>query len=211
MQHSPNPMANLYQSQLAASSRFADAVFSGTEKLDHLVLEATHRVVSEQLRLAQVLVAGVNPVDAQTAATFIQRNSSEAVNYQAEIMRVVAEMQTEIGQSMQDYIEQIGSRPEREPEPRPRAAREPMPDVGGMMSNPVTGMLSMWENAFKEATAMAARNMALARSNVEQAAEATGSQARTATRAAQHAAEQTTEAIRKSAGVPTNGSGARRR
>lgn len=212
MQHSPNPMANLYQSQLAASLRFADAVFSGTEKLDHLVLEAAHRAVSEQLRLAQALADGGNLTDPRTAANLVQRSSGEAVNYQAEIMRVVAEMQGEIGKSMQDYIDQIGTQSERVQEPGTRATREAASGAGdASLYNPVTSVLSMWETAFKEATEMATRNMAAVRSNAERATDAAAGQTRSAARATQHAAEQATEAARKSPGESGDGGGSRRR
>ncbi|MEN3364353.1 MAG: hypothetical protein V7606_1627, partial [Burkholderiales bacterium] len=51
MQTVLNPLVNVYQTQLEASRRFADAVFSGTEKIDRIVLDAVHRIFNQQLTL----------------------------------------------------------------------------------------------------------------------------------------------------------------
>lgn len=174
MQQIPNPMANLYQAQLEVSRRFTDAMFEGAEKLDQLVLKAAHHAVSEQMRLAQVLAGGMNPADPGLAENLVRRSSGEAMNYQAEIMRVVAEMQTEFGKSMQGYIEQVASQPSRAPGRGTESATSTPTGAGGAVPNPMTSMLSMWETAFKEATAMATRNMAAARSNVQRTADMAG-------------------------------------
>lgn len=211
MQQIPNPMANLYQSQLQASRRFADAVFNGTEKLDRIVLEATHRAVNDQLALAQAVAAGQTPADAGLTSSFMRRNSGEAVNYQAEIMRVVAEMQSEIGRSMQEYIEQVGSQAASAPQQATTMSRASTGATGAMTTyNPMTTMFSFWENAFKEATAMAARNMEAVRSTARTATESVGSASRSTTRAAAHAANGATDAARKAA-EGGNGAGSRRR
>lgn len=207
MQQIPNPMANLYQTQLEASRRFADAVFSGTEKLDRLVLEATHRAVSDQLSMAQAMASGRSPAESGFAGNFMQRNSDEAVNYQAEFMRVVAEMQTEIGKSMQEYIERIGSQAASVQDRTAQTAQVAAPAAGEALYNPMTSMLSMWESAFKEATAMATRNMTTARSNVERAAESAGGYTRGAARAAEQAAEGAVETTRKTAAEASEGGG----
>lgn len=213
MQQIPNPMANLYQTQLQASRRVADAFFSGTEQLDRLVLEATHRAVSDQLSIATAMAnGGQDPsTGANLASTLMQRNSEGAVNYQAEIVRVVAEMQTEIGKSVQECIEQISSQTANLPTRAVESGQGATSGAMESMANPMAGMVSMWENAFRQATELATRNMAAARSNMDRAAESAETYTRGATRAAGRAAEGGAEAARKAANEASDGSNPRRK
>lgn len=206
MHQNPNPMANLYQSQLQASRRVADAVFNGTEKLDRLVLEATHRVVNDQLAMAQAVASGQNPADAGLASSVMQRNSGEVVNYQSEIIRVVAEMQNEIGKSMQEYIEQVGTQAASAQQQAGKASGASAGATSQSAYNPMTTLFSFWGTAFKEATALAARNMEAART----AAQSANESARSTARAAAHTADGMAEAARKAA-EGGNGAGSRRR
>ena len=45
MQHASNPLVTMYNTQLEASRRFAEAVFSGTEKIDRVMRGATQSQV----------------------------------------------------------------------------------------------------------------------------------------------------------------------
>jgi hypothetical protein len=212
MQQILNPMAHLYQTQLEASRRFADAIFSGTEKLDRLVLEATHRAVNDQLNMATAMANGQDAAGGMDLArTLMQQNSNGAVNYQAEIVRVVAEMQTEIGKSMQEYIEQTSTQAANVPSRAVQSTQAAAPGAADSMINPMTNMLSMWENAFKQATGMATRNMAAARSNMDRAAESAEGHTRDTTRAAEQAAEGAAETTRRAASEASQGGSSSRR
>jgi hypothetical protein len=172
MQTVLNPLVNVYQTQLEASRRFADAVFSGTEKIDRIVLDAVHRIFNQQLTLVQAMTTASDP---QAAAALLQtklmpRSPDETMNYQKEVMRVFAEMQNDISRSLQDYMEQLGST---------AAAGVALPQEASMRQandaayNPVTSVFSAWESAFKEAAALAQKNMVGTRSAFEDAASRT--------------------------------------
>src|SRR5256885_1747749 len=101
-----NPIVDMYQTQLEASRQFGDALFSGTEKIDRVIIEATHRAFTEQLKFAQALAATRDPSGmANLQSSFRPDN---AVNYQKEILRIFAEMQNNIGRSVQEYVQQLG-------------------------------------------------------------------------------------------------------
>lgn len=168
MQNVFSPMVTMYQTQLEASRRFADAIFSGTEKIDRVVIGATHRAVTEQLRLAQSLSSFRDPRAAGSSlqSSLFSRNPDDAMNYQKEIMRVFAEVQNEIGRSLQDYLEQLGSHAATSAAAPLEAAQEQANDA---VFNPMTSMFSVWESAFKEVAALAKKNMTTARSSVNDA------------------------------------------
>lgn len=173
MQTVLSPMVNVYQTQLEASRRFADAIFSGTEKMDRVVLDAIHRIFNQQLTLVQAMASARDP---QSAASMLQskllsRGPDDTMNYQKEVMRIFAEMQNDISKSLQEYVEQLGSTvavggalP-----PLETAQRQ----AADAMYNPVTSVFSVWESAFKEAAALAKKNMAGTRSAIEDAANRT--------------------------------------
>ncbi|HYD79077.1 MAG TPA: phasin family protein [Paucimonas sp.] len=164
-----NPIMDMCQTQLEASRRLADVVFSGTERIDRVVIDAAHRAVTDQLNFAQAVVATRDPgsiVDLQT--TFLSRRPDNAMNYQRELIRVFAEIQSEMGKSMQYYIEQFGSALNVNAAAQARSTQEHANDA---MFNPVTGMFSIWETAFREVSSMASRNMEAARASFGSAAE----------------------------------------
>lgn len=169
MQNVLNPMVTMYQTQLEASRRFADAIFSGTEKIDHVVIGATHRVFTEQLNFAQAMATVRDPraVGSTLQSSFLSRSPDNVVNYQKEIMRIFAEMQNEIGRSMQEYVEQLGTHAATSATMPLEAAQE---RANNAVFNPMTSMFSVWESAFKEVAELAKKNMMAARSTMEDAA-----------------------------------------
>ena len=50
-----NPMVDMVRYQLDASMQLANALFSGTEKIDRAVLDATHQAVDGQLKFARAV------------------------------------------------------------------------------------------------------------------------------------------------------------
>jgi len=172
MQNVMNPLMTMYQTQLEASRRFADVLFSGTEKIDRVMIGATHRAFTDQLSLAQAMTTVRDPrtVSATLQSSLMSRNPDDAMNYQKEIMRIFAEMQNEIGKSLHDYIEQLGAH-------ATSSATRPIEAVqthaNDAVFNPMTSMFSVWESAFKEVAELAKKNMATARATAESAASRT--------------------------------------
>lgn len=169
MQNAFSPFLNMYHTQLEASRRFADAIFSGTEKIDRAMIGATHHVFNEQLKLAEVMSSVRDPrsIGSALQSGLLSRNPDEAVNYQQEIMRIYVEMQSDIGKSLQTYIEQLGTQAST-------GTAQPLEAAQGRMANtafsPMASMFSVWESAFKEVAALAKKNMSTAQSVVEDAA-----------------------------------------
>jgi len=176
-------IVNLYQNQLEASRQFADAIFSGTEKIDRVVIDATHRAVTEQLEFAQAL-AGVRDQAslAKLPSGFLPK-PEDAANYQREILQVFAEMQNDIGKSIQHYVDQISSTATGS------ASRgtETTQSLANGAFNPMN-MFSVWQSAFNKVAALANRNMQAARTNFENVAN-------TATSAAAQAVANATETM----------------
>ncbi len=203
MQNVLSPMVNMYQTQLEASRRFADAIFAGTEKIDRVVIGATHRAFNEQLRFVQAMS---NMRDPRTVGTTFQssllsRNPDDAVNYQKELMRIFAEMQNEIGRSMQDYIEQLGTNTVTSTAAPLSVSQAQANDA---VFNPMTSMFSVWESAFKEVAELAKKNMVVARSAIDNAATKAREGADTLVAAAGISARDTASSVADMAGGTTN-------
>jgi len=166
MQNAFSPLMNMYHTQLEASRRFADVIFSGTEKMDRAMIGATHRVFNEQIKLAEAISTVRDPrnIGAALQSGLLSRNPDEAVNYQQEIMRIYAEMQNDIGKSLHEYIRQLGTNASV------GATQSGESGKTEDMYSPVNSMFSVWESAFKEVAALAKKNMTTARSAVEDAA-----------------------------------------
>lgn len=192
MQNVLSPLINMYQTQLEVSRKFADAIFSGTEKIDRMIIGATHRVFTDQLNFAQAMATVRDPRNVGNAlqSSFMQHTPDEAMNYQKEFMRIFADMQNEIGRSMQDYMTQLGSNAASTATKPLESAQEQTNDA---VFNPMTSMFSVWESAFKDVAALAKKNMTAARSTAEDVAsrtrQATSNYADVAASSAQHAAE----------------------
>jgi len=170
MQNLLSPMINFYQNQLEASRRVADAVLSGAEKMDKMMIGATRHAVEEQLSFAQTIATVRDPrsVGAALQSTFMSRNPEDTVNYQREFMRIFTEMQNDIGRSMQDYIEHLGSNAASSTmRMSERTSEAVQGHANDAAFNPMTSMFSVWESAFKDVAALAKRNMSSARSAVD--------------------------------------------
>ena len=214
MQNASNPLVTMYNTQLEASRRFADAVFTGTEKIDRVMRGATQRVFNEQINFVQAMTTARDPRSVGTTlqSSLFSRNPDDAVNYQKEIVRIVAEMQNEISRSMQDYMEQIRSSATTNAARPFQAAQVQANDT---VFNPMTSMFSVWESAFKEVAELAKKNMVAARGVAEEAAARAGQQAATYVDVSQGAAQDavntalgqataaTTQAARGTAAVAT--------
>jgi len=170
MQSMLNPISDMYQTQLEASRRFADVVFSGTKKIDRVCIEAAQHAFSENLNFVQALASTRDPKGvANLQSKFFSPQPDNAIGYQKEMMRIFAEIQNEVGKSMQDIMEKFGTNVTSNASAPLRAAQGQAGDMG---FNPLAGMFSMWESAFKEVTSLANRNMNVVRHTYEDAANA---------------------------------------
>jgi hypothetical protein len=192
-----SPIIDMCQTQLEASRRLADVVFAGTERIDRVVIDAAHRAVTDQLNFAQAVVATRDPggiADLQT--TFLSRRPDNAMAYQRELIRTFAEIQSEVGKSMQYYLEQVTSSLTMNASAAMRPVQEHANDAA---FNPVTGLFSVWESAFREVGALTSRNMEAARASFESASESTMEATQRATelsvRAGESAASAASDAI----------------
>lgn len=169
MQNVSNPLVTMYQAQLEASRQFADAFFSGTEKIDRVFIGATRRAFDDQMNLAEAMTMARDPRSAGTTlqSSFFSRNPDTAMNYQKEIMRIIAEMQNEIGKSLQGYMEQLRTNAAASATGPQFAARVRADDN---LFNPMSSMFSVWETAFKEVATLARKNMSAGRAAVEDSA-----------------------------------------
>lgn len=219
MQNILSPMINLYQNQLEASRRVADAVFSGAEKMDRMMIGATRHAVAEQLNFAQAIATVRDPrsVGAALQSTFMSRNPEDTVNYQREFMRILTEVQNDIGRSMQDYIEHFGSNAASSTmRMSERTSEAVQGQANDAVFNPMTSMFSVWESAFKDVAALAKRNMSNVRSSVDdvttRSLHSAGNYADVAAGAAQQAAEAAAQAGRNAMamGEEINGSDEKR-
>lgn len=199
MQTVLTPLVNVYQTQLEASRRFADAIFSGTEKMDRVVLDTIHSVFNQQLTLVQAMASARDP---QTAANVLQsrllsRSPDDTMNYQKEVMRIFAEMQNDISKSLKDYVEKLGATASSVAQPLESVQQQ----ANDAVYNPVTSVFSVWESAFKEAAALAKKNMAETQAAVQDATSRTIENAGAFSTAARSGVEDAAAAASQMAGA----------
>jgi hypothetical protein len=163
-----SPLVTMYQTQLEVSKRCADVVFSGTERIDRVMIGATQRAFNDQLDLVQAITSFRDPQSAGNTlqSKFLSRTPDEALGYQTEIMRIIAEMQNDIGKSLRDYVNELGTNAMGSGTIAREHVRAQPSDTA---FNPMTSMFSVWESAFKEVASLTKKNMMVARSTVEDA------------------------------------------
>lgn len=166
-----NPLVDMVQYQLEASMQLADAMFSGTEKIDRVMLDATRQAVDGQFKLARAITDVKDTSKLQELQTTLAHRPEKSIQYQQKILSAFAEMQAEYGKSIQNYIEHISQSSLAH---TVKSAQQQI-DAGTQQSenamlNPVSSMWSVWEQAFRDATSLANRNLMAARSSLESAA-----------------------------------------
>ncbi len=166
-----NPVVDMVQYQLDVSIHLAEAMFTGTEKIDRAVLDVTHQAVDGQLKLARAVADLRDPGKMADLQVVMAGRPEKTMHCQQQIMAALVEMQGEFGKSVRDYMDRLS-----------QSATEQAGEAGEKMGvgtqaqadmmNPFTGMMMVWEQAFREASRMASQNMMAARSGVENAANA---------------------------------------
>ena len=165
-----NPVVDMVQYQLDASIQLADVVFSGTEKIDRAVLDVTHQAVDSQLKLVRAMTNMRDPSRMADLQSAIAHRPEKAMHCHQQIMSALVEMQTEFGRSVREFIDRVSHNAAEQIESAQHQATVGLGQPGEVMANPFTGMMGVWEQAFREASRFATQNMTAARSNVETAA-----------------------------------------
>ncbi|WP_151637255.1 phasin family protein [Noviherbaspirillum aerium] len=170
MQNMANPFLDVYRTQIEASRRFLDTIFASAEKIDRVLRGAAHHAVNEQLNFAEAFAQARDPASLNAAlqSGVVSRNSDQAVNYQRELVRIVVEMQSELGKGVQDYVEHLRAQTTGGLS-RQDSVSMALP-ASETVSHPLSGLFSAWQGAFKEASSLAQRNL----SNVSSAFGNTG-------------------------------------
>ena len=166
-----NPMVDLVHYQLEASMHLAEAVFSGTEKIDRAMLDVTHQAVDGQLKLARAVTDMRDPARMEALQVSLASRPEKAMHCQQQIMSALVEIQAEFGRSIRNYLERFGQNAAQQAgeamQQGESAAR--IAEFSRAPLNPFTGMLSVWEEAFREAGKLASQNMMAASSSLESA------------------------------------------
>ncbi len=165
-----NPVVDMVQHQLDASIQLADVVFSGTEKIDRAVLDVTHQAVDSQLKLVRAITNMRDPSKMADLQSAIASRPEKAMHCQQQIMSALVEMQTEFGRSLREYMDRVSQTATEQTEAAQQQATTGLNQPTQAVVSPFTGMMSVWEQAFREASRFATQNMTAARSNVETAA-----------------------------------------
>ncbi len=156
-----NPMVDLVHYQLEATMHLAEVVFSGTEKIDRAMLDVTHQAVDGQLKLARAVTDMRDPTHMAELQVSLASRPEKAMHCQQQIMSALIEIQTQFGRSIRDYLERFG---QSTAEQAGEAIQQGETVAGirhlqGATLNPFAGMLSVWEEAFREAGKLASQNM----------------------------------------------------
>jgi Phasin protein len=166
-----NPMVDLVHYQLEASMHLAEAVFSGTEKIDRAMLDVTHQAVDGQLKLARAVTDMRDPARMAELQVALASRPEKAMHCQQQIMSALVEIQAEFGRSIRVYLERFAQNAAQQSGQSVEQAETiaSMGHMPGAPLNPFTGMLSVWEEAFREAGKLASQNMMAASSSLETA------------------------------------------
>ena len=166
-----NPLVNIIQHQIDASMRLADAVFLGKGKIDRVIIDATHQAVENNLQMARALTEVQDPSQFKDLQTKLAFHPEKNMHYQQEILSAVAEIQAEIGKSVQNYMERFGqSAAGKLSDGVQTYANKESGNQNQGMFNPVTSMFSVWERAFRDVTSLTNKNLATANKAAENGA-----------------------------------------
>ena len=167
-----NPVTDLMRFQLDASIELADAMFSGTEKIDRAMLDVTHHAVDGQLKLARAVADMRDPGKLADLQVSMAGRPEKTMRCQQEIMTALVEMQAEFGKSIRNYMERLSQTAAEQADQAGERLSSSAQETASATANPFTGMLSVWEQAFREASRLANQNMLVARNSMESATHA---------------------------------------
>lgn len=166
MQNVLSPIVDMYQANIEASRKMIEVMFTGTEKIDRVVIEATHHAVDEQLRMAQSAASSKDGQSISSMQANFFKKPDGAMPYQQEIMRIFTDIQNEMGRSMQTYFDQLRSKMSNVSGAPLQSAQQRTTEA---VVNPLSGIFSFWESAFQDVASVANKNLAAGRSTFESA------------------------------------------
>lgn len=166
-----NPLVDMVQHQIDASMRLADVVFLGKGKIDRVILDATHQAVENNLQMARAITEVQDPSQLKELQSKLAFHPEKNMQYQQQILSVVAEIQAEMGKSVQNYMERFGQSASNKISDAAQkyGDKESSQQENGTF-NPVTSMFSMWERAFRDVTSLTNKNLATANKSAENSA-----------------------------------------
>jgi phasin family protein len=154
MQAMTNPALDTYQQQIDASRHIAEAVFDGTDRMEHLMLDATRKAFDERMKFYQALAAARDPQGvAALQSAFFSHTPEQMLKVQQEVMKIVTESQDQINKTMQHY--KLGF--------NGQSAETSMPsnsENAQTSTNALTSLFHMWDKAFKDTVALTTGSIA---------------------------------------------------
>jgi Phasin protein len=156
MQTDNNPILESYQQQMDASRHIAEVVFDGTDRMEHLVLDAARKAFEDRMKFYQSLSTVRDPQGvAALQAEYFSHTPEHLFRVQQEWMHIVTESQEKISKTLQHYKAGLNG----------DGASRPMTvdsDSASDTTSALTSMFSMWDKAFKDTVAIATNGMASA-------------------------------------------------
>jgi len=149
-----NSIADIAQAQFQASLQFADTMFSGVEKIDQVLLDNAHQLISDELHYARTLVAEPDSKKlANKQWTFFSGTPDAAMKYQNALFRVCSQIQSDLNACWQQYTQQVGEQISEQIRRQTSLVSETgkLSNVQGdyAASGPITTMLSAWQSAWQ--------------------------------------------------------------
>jgi phasin family protein len=159
MQNPATSMMQSYQHQIDASRHIAEAVFDGTDRVEHLMIESAKKAFDEQMKFYQALAAARDPQGIAALQTaFFSHTPEQMSKVQQELVKIVAEAQHQIASTMEQYKVGLNGGMQSSMSDAMSAFSQTSNDAPA--TNALTSVYSIWDKAFKESFAMANRTMA---------------------------------------------------
>jgi phasin family protein len=160
MQNPATSMIDSYQKQIDASRHIAEAVFDGTDRIEHLMIDTTRKAFDEQMKFYQALAAVRDPQGiAALQSAFFSHTPEQMTKVQQELMKIVTDAQHQITSTMDRYKTTLNGGM-TSPMHEATSAFSQSSGNGSPVGSALTSIYSMWDKAFKESFAMANRTMA---------------------------------------------------
>lgn len=153
MQTNSNPVLDSYQHQMDTTRAVAGVVFDVADRMEHLVLDATRSAFDERMRFYQALSDVRAPQDLLAfQAEFFSHTPERLLKVQKDWMQIATESQEKISEVVQHYHADLAGT---------GTAQSFAIDsnTATHTNSALTHIFSMWDNAFKEAVAMATSGM----------------------------------------------------
>ena len=153
--HSPtesNSIVDIAQAQFQASLRFADTMFSGIEKIDQVLLDNAHQLLSDELHYAHTLVAeSDSKVLANKPLTYISGTPDAAMQYQGALFHAYLQIQKDLAATWQQYAQQVGEQFRNQMSIVSASGKRSNTQPNIAEYGPFSSMLSAWQSAWLSA------------------------------------------------------------